>query len=304
MKHYALKYVGGSEVVGESYYKSEIADLGTIAQNYYWPQERLYEKFVEGDRVYKYNFAEQDAQLVPEPENPHDPNAIRVVVDGKTVGHIARDNTARISDIIRRGLTVKANITGGPHKEISETEDGMLLSEKEDYDFRVRLSFYEQVRVAAEEVRAQKGASEKNHTIALLLAIFLGFLGAHRFYVGKPGTGILWLLTVGIFGIGWLVDVVWLLGNGFDDWSGAPVVSERGKARMEAEGYGAQRNAVPEVFCWIFIGIAVALGALMLFSGFTHPESYSTGLSWYWPFVVSVAYPCALAWVVSKKGLD
>lgn len=304
MKHYALRYVGGSEVVAESYHKSEIAELGTISQNYYWPSDRLYEKFVEGDRVYKYNFPELDAQLVPEPENPHDPNAIRVVVDGKTVGYIARNNTARISEIISRGLTVKANITGGPHKEISENEDGMLLSEKEDYDFRVRLSFYEQVRVTAEKVQSQKGASEKNHTIALLLAIFLGFLGIHRFYVGKPGTGILWLLTAGVFGVGWFVDVVWLLGNCFDDWSGAPIVSEKGKARMAEQGYGAQRNAVPEVFCWIYIAIAVALGALMVYSAVIYPESHTSAWDWYCSFVLIVAYPCALAWIISKKGLD
>lgn len=304
MKHFALQYVGGCEVVGESYYKAQIAEFGTISQNYYWPQERLYEKFVEGDRVYKYNFPELDAQLVPEPQNPHDPNAIRVAVDGKTVGYVARDNTARISDIVRRGLTVKANITGGPHKEILETESGMLMSEKEDCDFRVRLSFYEQARVSAEEVKPQKGVSEKNHTVALLLAIFLGFLGVHRFYVGKTGTGVLWLLTLGVFGIGWFVDVVWLLGNGFDDWSGAPIVSEKGQARIAAQGYGAQRNAVPVVFCWIFIGLSLALAALWIISGLEKPAESTTFLGWYLPFALIVAYPCALAWGVSSKGLD
>ncbi len=47
--------------------------------------------------------------------------------------------------------------------------------------------------------------SKKDWTTALLLSIFLGGLGIHRFYVGKTGTGVLWLLTGGLFGIArWL----------------------------------------------------------------------------------------------------
>lgn len=146
--------------------------------------------------------------------------------------------------------------------------------------------------------------SDKKHTTALLLAIFLGGLGIHRFYAGKTGTGILWLLTGGVFGVGWFVDVVWLLGNCFDDWSGAPIVSDRGKARMTAQGYGAQRNVVPEVFCWLYIAVAVALGALMIYSAIISPERYASSWAWYLPFLLIVGYPCALAWVISKKGLE
>lgn len=49
---------------------------------------------------------------------------------------------------------------------------------------------------------------EKNKTTALLLCIFLGTLGVHRFYEGKIGTGVLYLLTGGLFLVGWIYDII------------------------------------------------------------------------------------------------
>ncbi|MCF8151542.1 MAG: TM2 domain-containing protein [Burkholderiaceae bacterium] len=43
-------------------------------------------------------------------------------------------------------------------------------------------------------------------TIGYILWIF-GFTGAHRFYYGKPVTGTLWFFTLGLLGIGWLIDL-------------------------------------------------------------------------------------------------
>ncbi len=62
--------------------------------------------------------------------------------------------------------------------------------------------------------------SDKDKLAALLLCIFLGHLGIHRFYVGKLGTGILWLLTGGIFGIGWIVDIIMIATSTFTDGNG------------------------------------------------------------------------------------
>ena len=51
----------------------------------------------------------------------------------------------------------------------------------------------------------------KNKWVALLLCLFLGGLGAHKFYEGKVGMGVLYLFTVGLCGIGVFVDLIVLL---------------------------------------------------------------------------------------------
>ena len=63
--------------------------------------------------------------------------------------------------------------------------------------------------------------SDKSIVIALLLCFFLGVIGAHRFYVGKIGTGILQLLTLGGLGIWSLIDFIFIAAGRFTDKAGS-----------------------------------------------------------------------------------
>lgn len=53
----------------------------------------------------------------------------------------------------------------------------------------------------------------KNKWVALALCLFLGFVGAHKFYEGKTGSGILYLFTGGLFFIGVIIDFIALLSK-------------------------------------------------------------------------------------------
>jgi len=65
--------------------------------------------------------------------------------------------------------------------------------------------------------------SHKSRSIALVLCLFLGLSGAHLFYVGKYGRGIIYFLTAGLFFWGALINFFAILGGVFKDKNGLPL---------------------------------------------------------------------------------
>ncbi|MGN1162345.1 MAG: TM2 domain-containing protein [Christensenellales bacterium] len=62
-----------------------------------------------------------------------------------------------------------------------------------------------------------------NRTGLALICFFFGIFGIHRFVVGKIGTGLIWLFTGGLFGIGALVDFIMILCGTFTDSKGRAI---------------------------------------------------------------------------------
>ena len=91
---------------------------------------------------------------------------------------------------------------------------------------------------------AQRPTSPKSKAVVLPLCIFLGMLGVHRYYVGKIGTGVIWTLTAGFFGIGWIVDIFTVALGGFYDVNGYVVRFHPTDAELEAAA--AQSDASEE----------------------------------------------------------
>lgn len=71
--------------------------------------------------------------------------------------------------------------------------------------------------IESTRVIVENAKSNKNKMTALIVCIFLGVFGGHYFYVGKTGMGVLYLLTLGVFGIGWIVDVFRIAAGSFSD---------------------------------------------------------------------------------------
>jgi len=62
--------------------------------------------------------------------------------------------------------------------------------------------------------------SEKGFVPTILLCLFLGVFGAHRFYVGKTGTAVVQLLTLGGLGIWSFIDLIMIIVGKFTDKAG------------------------------------------------------------------------------------
>jgi len=94
---------------------------------------------------------------------------------------------------------------------------------------------------------AQDATSDRSFVATWLFAWLLGVLGVDRFYLGKIGTGILKLLTVGGFGIWWLVDLVLTLTNTAKDTDGRRIIGTRQE----------------QMIAWIVTGAVILLGWVM-----------------------------------------
>lgn len=123
------------KVAGISYREEDVQSLGVENSEYNLTKKQLIEEGLTDERVYKTDFYVVRCCLIPEPENPEDPKAIKVVADDVHIGYIKKGSCARLHKLLRedRIKSVSCEIRSGPYKIIRTdyNEDGDEVYEME-----------------------------------------------------------------------------------------------------------------------------------------------------------------------------
>lgn len=113
------------KVAGTSYRQAEIRDMGFENGDYNLPKDELECLYSEYEKIYALEFYPDKVELVEEPDNPHDTNAIKVIIDNVHVGYIKRGSCSHIKKLINRDMiqSITAIITGGKYKRLVPDDD-------------------------------------------------------------------------------------------------------------------------------------------------------------------------------------
>lgn len=115
------------KVAGTSYHLDAIMELAQENPDYDLTKREIIDDGLTDERIYQYTFADGPVELVDDPGNEYDPNAIKVLVAGQHIGYIKRGSTGRVHNLQRAGrvLGVTAEIYGGKYKVvICDDDDG------------------------------------------------------------------------------------------------------------------------------------------------------------------------------------
>lgn len=116
------------KVAGTSYHMDAIMALAEENPDYDLTKREIIDDDLVGERIYQYTFADGPVELVDDPGNEYDPNAIKVLVAGQHIGYIKRGSTGRVHNLQRAGrvLGVTAEIYGGKYKVVicDDDDDG------------------------------------------------------------------------------------------------------------------------------------------------------------------------------------
>ena len=123
-------------VTGISHYTNNILKLATKNPAYALSKKEIIAKKLCDQKIFEYTFAPKTTELIPEPTNPHDPNAIKVVIDGQLVGYVKAGSCTQILKLMKenRIARIDGEIYGGNHKMIYDDE---LITEKGSFKIKI-----------------------------------------------------------------------------------------------------------------------------------------------------------------------
>lgn len=124
-------------IAGTSFRLEAIKELLEENPDYSLSKRELMDYGLVNERIYKMEVYRHSAVLEPEPENPSDPKAIKIVVEGVHIGYIKAGSCAHIHKVLREGRleSAEVEIKGGEYKILLEDfdEDGESVYSLERY---------------------------------------------------------------------------------------------------------------------------------------------------------------------------
>ena len=127
--------------VGVTYYENNIHQLACLNSEWEKAAATIVKEGKAGKRIFKNNYINRPVELIAEPGNPHDPNAVAVHFAGKLVGYISREENQRVRAILeeREIVSLSGFIGGGAYKIVRE--DGQTFSDEKGFSVSVRINY-------------------------------------------------------------------------------------------------------------------------------------------------------------------
>lgn len=163
-------------VVGTSYRQDNLEKIVYENEDYDLTTKQIIDQDLTDERIYQFTYNSRNVELIPEPDNEYDPNAIKVMASNVHIGYIEAKETATVKDLLASGtidhMTVIAE--GGKYKYVSEDDDEEFQTEEGETNLFADL--YIAVSDSEEEPVQGKAASKGTNILVKILLIVLAVM--------------------------------------------------------------------------------------------------------------------------------
>lgn len=164
-------------VVGMSYHTEEFMRFAKSNPDYSLSRKKIIENGLTNKRIMQYNFDFKHIELVEEPDNKYDSNAIKVLADGAMIGYIRKEECAHVKDMIRNGEINRVELEVflyGNYKGVFGNEEDGYEQDSDSYDKGFcKIKIYTQSVPSAEAEKNDVSSEQYNSSFAYLVFMIL-----------------------------------------------------------------------------------------------------------------------------------
>lgn len=183
------------ELAGVPHHVDEFQTLALENEDYNLTNKELLDLYVEGDRIYEYDYYYSHIDVIKEDSNPHDSNAVRIDADGRVVGYIKKTEAVEVRELLSdSSARFSLVIHGGNYKYIGEGEV-----------FPGTYGYFADLYITVGDEEPMKASvSSKKNIIGLLI------VGIAAALFGLLFLPVAWPLSILLFGVAVFFFVNWI----------------------------------------------------------------------------------------------